>query len=220
MARRGSQGAWPRLRCARRRDAKRRGLAAVVRHCVVGFDRDDSSFRSVGAKGPFTREAFRLRCDDELAQIAALRVGGGIGGCREGVARRQPDLIPVLPGAARFALEMRQVMHEDLKATPPIRLLFDALAAGLADDLRGRSLFELHPHVGRWRPPDRLVEDREGEKEERATPGETPPLAESTIYISSANASCLVSWRRISGVCATAKIRVKGKTPKDLNVTH
>jgi len=34
------------------------------------------------------------------------------------------------------------VMHEDLKATPRIRLLFDALAAGLADYLSGRGLFQ------------------------------------------------------------------------------
>ncbi len=34
------------------------------------------------------------------------------------------------------------VMHVDLKATPRIRLLFDALAAGLADYLRGRGLFQ------------------------------------------------------------------------------
>ena len=47
----------------------------------------------------------------------------------------------MLPGAVRFALEMWLVMHEDLKATPRIRLLFDALAAGLADYLRGRGLF-------------------------------------------------------------------------------
>ncbi len=117
-------------------------LADLVHHCVIGFDRDDSSFRSVGAKGPFTREAFRFRCDDDLAQIAALRAGVGIGGCQEGVARRSPELVPILPGAARYALEMWLVMHEDLKATPRIRLLFDALAAGLADYLRGRGLFQ------------------------------------------------------------------------------
>jgi DNA-binding transcriptional LysR family regulator len=117
-------------------------LADLAHHCVIGFDRDDSSLRSVGAKGLFTREAFRFRCDDELAQIAALRAGVGVGGCQEGVARRSPELVAVLPGAVRFALEMWLVMHEDLQATPRIRLLFDALAAGLADYLRGRGLFQ------------------------------------------------------------------------------
>jgi DNA-binding transcriptional LysR family regulator len=117
-------------------------LADLAHHSLIGFDRDDSSFRSVGAKGPFTREAFRFRCDDELAQIAALRAGVGIGGCQDGIARRSPELVAVLPGAVRFALEMWLVMHEDLRATPRIRLLFDALAVGLADYLRGRGLFQ------------------------------------------------------------------------------
>jgi DNA-binding transcriptional LysR family regulator len=117
-------------------------LADLAQHCVIGFDRDDSSARMVGAKAPFTREAFRFRCDDELAQIAALRAGVGIGGCQEGVARKTPELVPVLPGAVRFGLEMWLVMHEDLKATRRVRLLYDALAAGLADYLRGRGLFQ------------------------------------------------------------------------------
>ena len=117
-------------------------LADLAHHCLIGFDRDDSSARSVGAGGPFTREAFRFRCDDDVAQIAALRAGVGVGGCQEGVARRSPELVPVLPSAVRFALEMWLVMHEDLKATPRIRLLFEALAAGLADYLRGRGQFQ------------------------------------------------------------------------------
>ena len=117
-------------------------LADLADHCVIGFDRDDSSFRSVGAGGPFAREGFRFRCDDEVAQIAALRAGVGIGGCQEGIARKTPELLPVLPGVVRFGLEMWLVMHEDLRATQRVRLLFDALAAGLADYLRGRGLFE------------------------------------------------------------------------------
>ena len=48
----------------------------------------------------------------------------------------------MLPGVVRFGLEMWLVMHEDLRATQRVRLLFDALAAGLADYLRGRGLFE------------------------------------------------------------------------------
>ena len=117
-------------------------LADLAQHCVIGFDRDDSSARSVGAKAPFTRDSFLFRCDDDLAQIAALRAGVGIGGCQEGIARRTPELVPVLPGAARFALEMWLVMHEDLKATPRVKRLFDALAVDLADYLRGRGLFQ------------------------------------------------------------------------------
>jgi DNA-binding transcriptional LysR family regulator len=114
-----------------------RSLADLAGHCVIGFDRDDRSFRSVGAAlGPFTRENFGFRCDSDLGQLAALRAGIGIGGCQEAIARRSGDLLPVLPGALRYALEVWLVMHQDAKATRRVRLAFDHLAAGLADYLR------------------------------------------------------------------------------------
>jgi hypothetical protein len=47
-----------------------------------------------------------------------------------------------------LTLEMRVVMHEDLKATPRIRPMFDALAAGLADSLRGRGMLQRSSPVG------------------------------------------------------------------------
>jgi DNA-binding transcriptional LysR family regulator len=115
-----------------------RSLADLANHCVIGFDRDDRSFRSVGAAlSPFTRENFGFRCDSDLAQLAALRAGIGIGGCQDAIARREGDLAPVLPGALRYALEVWLVMHEDAKATRRVRLAFDHLAAGLAAYLRG-----------------------------------------------------------------------------------
>ena len=117
-------------------------VADLADHAVIGFDRDDSALRSVGGAAHFTREAFRFRCDDDVAQIAALRAGVGIAGCQEGVGRRTPELVPVLPNLVRFELEMWLVMHEDLKATRRVRLMYDALAAGLTDYLRGRGLFQ------------------------------------------------------------------------------
>ncbi|THD43821.1 MAG: LysR family transcriptional regulator [Bradyrhizobium sp.] len=114
-------------------------IADLAGHSVIGFDRDDSAFRSVGASSQgLSRDAFRFRCDSDLGQIAALRAGLGIGGCQEGIARRTRDLAPVLPGAIRFGLEMWLAMHQDLKANRRVRLLYDWLAGGLTDYLRGR----------------------------------------------------------------------------------
>ena len=116
-----------------------RALADLAGHCVIGFDRDDRAFRSVGATlPPFARESFRFRCDSDLAQLAALRAGVGVGGCQERIAQRTPELVAVLPGALRYGLDVWLVMHEDLKATRRVRLLYDWLAAGLTDYLRGR----------------------------------------------------------------------------------
>jgi DNA-binding transcriptional LysR family regulator len=116
-----------------------RTLADLAGHCVIGFDADDRSFRAVGAAlEPFSRENFGFRCDSDLAQLAALRAGVGIGGCQEAIARRSPDLAPVLPGALDYALEVWLVMHEDSKATRRVRLAFDHLAEGLTAYLSGR----------------------------------------------------------------------------------
>jgi DNA-binding transcriptional LysR family regulator len=119
-----------------------RSLADLKSHCVIGFDRDNRSFRGAGDFAQsLTRDDFGFRCDNDLAQLAALRAGVGIGGCQENIARRTPDLVPVLPNAIQIALEVWLVMHEDLEATRRVRLLFDHLAVGLADYVKRRPPF-------------------------------------------------------------------------------
>lgn len=115
-------------------------LADLASHCVIGFDRDNRSFRSAGdfARG-LTREDFGFRCDSDLVQLAALRAGVGVGGCQENIARRTSELVAVLPNAIQYALEVWLVMHENLKTTRRVRLLFDHLAAGLTDYVKRRS---------------------------------------------------------------------------------
>jgi DNA-binding transcriptional LysR family regulator len=116
-----------------------RSLADLASHCVIGFDRDDRTFRAAGEIGRrLTREDFGFRCDNDLAQLAALRAGVGVGGCQKNIARRMPELAAVLPNALQYALEVWLVMHESLKATRRVRLLFDHLAVGLTDYVKGR----------------------------------------------------------------------------------
>jgi DNA-binding transcriptional LysR family regulator len=100
-------------------------------HRLIGFDRDDSSFRAVrGAGPPITRDTFTFRTDNDLAQIAAIRAGLGIGGMQARLAARD-NLVPILPDVLRFEVEYWLTMHEDLKTTKRVRLLFDCLAAAL-----------------------------------------------------------------------------------------
>jgi DNA-binding transcriptional LysR family regulator len=120
---------------------ERRGLPAVLGepgHAFIGSDRDWRSQQLIQSVRPeITREAFDVRADNQLAQLAAVRAGLGIGGCQLGLARRDPDLVPVLPEAFGFDLEVWVAMHEDLKASLRMRLMFDHLAAGLAVYVRG-----------------------------------------------------------------------------------
>lgn len=103
----------------------------LVRHRLIGFDRDDTSFRAAkGSTPPITRETFTFRTDNDLAQLAAIRAGLGIGGMQVRLATRD-SLVPVLPDALRFRIEYWLAMHEDLKATKRVRQMFDFLAAAL-----------------------------------------------------------------------------------------
>jgi DNA-binding transcriptional LysR family regulator len=108
-----------------------RSIDDLPAHDIIGFDRDSSAIRAMGAGLAISRELFALRTDDSAAQLAHLRAGFGIGGCQLGVAARHPELVPVLAGQVGFKLEMWLVMHEDLKASRRVRLLFDHLARSL-----------------------------------------------------------------------------------------
>jgi DNA-binding transcriptional LysR family regulator len=102
-------------------------------HAIIGFDADATAIRSFRQSGlPITRDLFAFRSDSDHAQLAAMRAGFGIAGCQKRIAARDPHLVPVLPDAFRFALEMWLVMHEDLRASRRVRLLYDHLAEALS----------------------------------------------------------------------------------------
>lgn len=112
-------------------------LEELTTHAVIGFDADPWGARMLAAQGaPVTRDFFKLRTDSDMAQLAALRAGYGIGGCQDAFARRDPDLVPVLPGTLDIALDCWLVMHEDLRESRRVRLLFDHLAAALTAYLK------------------------------------------------------------------------------------
>jgi DNA-binding transcriptional LysR family regulator len=114
-------------------------LTELENHSLIGFDRDDWALRSLGPlPRPVTRDNFGFRSDSDLAQFAALKAGAGIGGCQQNIARRVKELVPVLADTLHFELEVWIAMHEDMKSTGRVRLLFDHLAAGLTAFLRGR----------------------------------------------------------------------------------
>ncbi len=66
-------------------------------HRLIGFDRDMHVLRTTGgAAAKLRREDFAVRTDNIAAQIAMLRAGLGITACQVNVARRDPNLVPVL----------------------------------------------------------------------------------------------------------------------------
>lgn len=101
-------------------------------HAIIGYDQETPAIRALLATGlPIYRDQFALRTDSDPAQYAAIQAGVGIGLCQFGIARRD-GLVPVLSGAVGFDLPIWIVMHEDLKRVRRMRLMFDALAEGMA----------------------------------------------------------------------------------------
>lgn len=128
---------------AHRDYAVRHGLPQRVEdlgsHPIVGIDRDEALLDGVSIAGrPLSREMFALRCDSDVAQLMAVKAGFGIGACHLGLAADDPDLVPVLPETAEFGYEMWVAMHEDLRDTRRVRLMFDHLVEALAAYARKR----------------------------------------------------------------------------------
>jgi len=118
---------------AHRRYVERHGLPAdfseIGGHIVIGFDKDDFVARGLTLDGhSVTRDLFRYRVDNDLAQWQALLAGAGIGGCQDRLAAREPDLVAVLPDKLRLQFGVWLVMHEDQRDNRRIKLLFDFLA--------------------------------------------------------------------------------------------
>jgi DNA-binding transcriptional LysR family regulator len=83
------------------------------------------------------QHAFAVRTDSDLAQLALIRAGSGIGICQVALAARNPDLVHLLPGSISLELETWLTMHEDLRNSPRCKATFEALLLGLQDYMGG-----------------------------------------------------------------------------------
>ena len=121
---------------AHRQYLKRRGVPASIadlaNHDVIGFDRETPAIRALLERFPaITRSMFALRADSDLAQLAAIRSGFGIGICQVPIARRDHNLVRVLEHDVDMELGVWLAMHENLRDSARCRALFDALVSGL-----------------------------------------------------------------------------------------
>ncbi len=77
------------------------------------------------------RSRFDIRTDSDLAQLALIRAGAGIGVCQVALAKRGGKLVRLLPRVFQFKLETWVTMHEDLRQSARCKVVFDALVEGL-----------------------------------------------------------------------------------------
>jgi DNA-binding transcriptional LysR family regulator len=114
-------------------------LADVRRYGVIGPEHDNEILRSLRFGGVQVQPVdFSFRSDSDLAQLAALRAGAGIGVCQVPLAARDPALVRLLPDLFEYPLEIWIATHEDLRGVARIRAVFDHLAEGLTDYLRAQ----------------------------------------------------------------------------------
>lgn len=106
-------------------------LADLANHDLIGFDTETPALRAMLAHLPgIDRSSFALRANSNLAQLAAIRAGFGIGLCQVAIARRDPGLVRVLD-TVTLPLPLWIVMHEDLKTGARYRVVFDALTTAV-----------------------------------------------------------------------------------------
>lgn len=107
-------------------------MDALAGHAIIGFDTENSFTRKIQERMPaLARQDFAFRADSHLAHLAAIRAGLGIGICQSALARRDKNLVRVLPKACAFAMETYLAMHEDLRESPRCSAVFAALSVGL-----------------------------------------------------------------------------------------
>lgn len=111
--------------------ARHRAPASLVQlkhHALIGFDQMTPFLRTATANFPFwNREAFSFRSDSDLAQLAMIRAGAGIGVCQTALGRRDEHLVHILPDAFTLSLDAWVTMHGDLRGSRRFKVVFDAL---------------------------------------------------------------------------------------------
>jgi len=123
------------------RYVSRRGMpgsvADLANHALIGFDQTTAFIRTAGKQlSGWRREAFAMRTDNNLAQLALIRSGAGIGACQAALARRDDSIIRLFPRQFSLHLDTWVTMHEDLRNSPRCRVTFDALVKGLQEYIK------------------------------------------------------------------------------------
>jgi DNA-binding transcriptional LysR family regulator len=113
-----------------------KNVADLANHALIGFDETTAFIRDAGKSlSAWRREAFSMRTDNNLAQLALIRSGAGIGVCQAAIAHRDNQIVRILPKQFALPLETWITMHQDLRNSPRCRVTFDALVEGLQHHL-------------------------------------------------------------------------------------
>lgn len=114
-----------------------RSMEDLLAHDVIGFDRSDVILRAYAAHGHRVgREAFPVRCDDQMVYWHLLLAGAGLGFAQTLLAGRHLHLAEVsIVGMRLPPMPVWLVMHEDVRRNARVRRVADCLSQALSDFL-------------------------------------------------------------------------------------
>jgi DNA-binding transcriptional LysR family regulator len=99
----------------------------------VGSDRSGRYLAYLRQHGlPLTEASFSCYADHSVANWALVRQGLGIGAMMEEIARETPGIVRVLDAVPPVRFPIWLVTHRELRTSRRIRVVFEALAQGLA----------------------------------------------------------------------------------------
>ena len=102
-------------------------------HAWVGYDRSDQFLRGFRAAGMAADKAmFGFRCDNQIVAWQAVLAGLGIGVMVQSVAAEFAQVVRVLPRVVIAPLPLWITAHRELRDTPRLRVVVDALVRALA----------------------------------------------------------------------------------------
>lgn len=110
-----------------------RSAAEAAQLPFVGGDRSGRFLAFLRQLGlPLTEANFSCYADHSLAQWALVRQGMGIGAMADEIARDTPGIVRVLDDVPPIRFPIWLVTHRELRTSRRIRVVFEALAQGLA----------------------------------------------------------------------------------------
>lgn len=99
---------------------------------LIGYDKSTLILGGARKAGvPLSREDFAFRCDHQIACWQMARAGLGAGIVARFVGDADPEMIRVLPKFPMAPMQMWLVARNEVKTSPRLRVVFDALAEGL-----------------------------------------------------------------------------------------
>ncbi|SCC95373.1 LysR family transcriptional regulator [Thiomonas sp. X19] len=104
----------------------------LLRHRLVGYDRDDTILRGFARLGlAITREDFALRTDDQVAYGQLVAAGAGIGFVAAYTLRNWPGVQAVLPELRIAPMPCWLAVHREVRASRVVRRVYDFLAEAI-----------------------------------------------------------------------------------------